>query len=110
MEIFIPKTSKISYCSTETHETIGTLETLFITKNALKSTKKGIITSQISLIFAQKQPFLTQKTLKNDNFSLIFSHFCMKIAGFTAIKPGFCSKVKQFIRSKYCPPMQPFTN
>jgi len=83
-------------CSTETSETIGTVETLFTPKNALKSTKKGIITTQISPILAQKQPFLAPKTLKNDHFSLIFYHFLHENCGFTAVRPRFCSKVKQF--------------
>ena len=84
------------FCSTETSETIGTVETLFTPKNALKSTKKGIITTQISLILAQKQRFLASKTLKNDHFLLIFHHFLHENGRFTAVTPGFCSKVKQF--------------
>ena len=103
MEIFTPKTSEILHCSTETYETIGTLETLFTPKNALKSTKKGIITTQFSPFLAQKQPILTQKALKKERFHPFLADFLWKITGFTAIRPGFCSKVKQLTNGKLSP-------
>jgi len=45
----------------ETSGTIGTLETLFYTKNSLKSAKKGIIRLLFDLKFIQKASKTTQK-------------------------------------------------
>ena len=63
------------YCFTETSETPGTVETLLHPKNSQKRGKNAVIKAVFERSLGEKQLFLGEKRVKNDEFYAVFDAF-----------------------------------